>query len=168
MIKSHQPYYKKYTSQKYLAGKRGIDWQFTYEEWIDWWGTDIVNRGPKSGQLVMARTGDIGPYHPSNVRKATVEENVSEAHLGKTVIYNKEAALKRAKSNTGKKRTAEQKITMSSAQKNRFSSNPVSEETKKKISAANKPHTKEHEEKRLAAIKAYWANRKSLKEMNNV
>ena len=26
----------------------------------------------------MARTGDIGPYHPDNVRKATVSENTNE------------------------------------------------------------------------------------------
>jgi len=115
----------------------------------------------------MARHGDIGPYHPSNVRKATVEENVSEGNLGKTVIYNKEVALKRAKSNTGKKRTAEQKAIMSAAQKNRFTNNIVSEETRNKLSAASKPHTKEHEEKRLAAIKEYWANRKLLKELQH-
>jgi hypothetical protein len=30
----------------------------------------------------MARTGDTGPYHPSNVRKATHGENISEGHMG--------------------------------------------------------------------------------------
>jgi len=61
------------------AKKRGIEFQFTYEEWVAWWGDDITARGNKQGQLVMARHGDIGPYHPDNVRKATQEENRAEA-----------------------------------------------------------------------------------------
>ena len=73
-------YKQKYHRQHHDARVRGIDWQFTYETWLDWWGDDIVNRGNKSGQLVMARNGDTGPYHPSNVRKITCNENHSEAH----------------------------------------------------------------------------------------
>ena len=59
---------------------RNIDWHFTYESWLEWWGDDIVNRGNKSGQLVMARKGDIGPYHPDNVVKITCNENHSQSH----------------------------------------------------------------------------------------
>ena len=72
-----------YGAQRAGAKKRGIEWHFTFDSWLSWWGTDIVNRGPYRGQLVMARYGDTGPYHPSNVRKATVEENIREARLGK-------------------------------------------------------------------------------------
>jgi len=71
-----------YWTQKHHAKDRGIDWQFTYDTWIDWWGNDITNRGMYKGQLVMARHNDTGPYHPSNVRKATVEENISEGQIG--------------------------------------------------------------------------------------
>jgi hypothetical protein len=78
-------YYKKrYYEQRGQAKGRGIEWQFTYESWIAWWGEDIVNRGPRKGQLVMARFGDTGPYHPDNVRKLTAEENVIEGHFGKS------------------------------------------------------------------------------------
>jgi len=72
-----------YDNAKWCAKERGIDWQFTYETWEAWWGEDIINRGPKKGQLVMARNGDQGPYHPDNVRKKTASENCSEGQLGK-------------------------------------------------------------------------------------
>jgi hypothetical protein len=76
-------YKRIYTEQKRRAGTRGIEWQFSFETWLDWWGPDIELRGRKKGQLVMARTGDIGPYSPDNVRKATAEGNIIEGHLGK-------------------------------------------------------------------------------------
>ena len=70
----------KYYTQKSGANARGIEWHFTYETWLEWWGDDIHNRGNKSGQLVMARKGDTGPYHPDNVIKITANENHSQAH----------------------------------------------------------------------------------------
>lgn len=76
-------YQMQYDNAKRCAKERNIDWQFTYDSWIEWWGADIVNRGPRKGQLVMARYNDAGPYHPDNVRKATTGENVKEAHTGK-------------------------------------------------------------------------------------
>ena len=78
-----KPYNNQYHNHKVRAKKRGLEFHFTYEEWINWWGDDIINRGRKLGQLVMARNGDQGPYHPSNVRKATVEENVKEGQTGR-------------------------------------------------------------------------------------
>jgi len=71
---------QKYYTQKSGAKCRNIEWCFTYESWLEWWGDDIVNRGNKSGQLVMARNNDTGPYHPDNVRKVTCNANHSEAH----------------------------------------------------------------------------------------
>ena len=74
-------YQSQYDNAKQCAKQRNIAWQFTYDEWIAWWGDDIVNRGPRKGQLVMARHKDTGPYHPTNVRKATCSENCSEGTL---------------------------------------------------------------------------------------
>ena len=71
-----QNYIKQYKLQQRNAAKRNIDWQFTYNEWITWWGDDILNRGCRKGQLVMARYNDEGPYHPDNVRKASCSENI--------------------------------------------------------------------------------------------
>ena len=68
----------RFCEQRNRAKRRGIEWHFTFEEWVAWWGDDIDKRGNSKDSLVMARTGDIGPYHPDNVRKATVSENTNE------------------------------------------------------------------------------------------
>jgi hypothetical protein len=101
----------KFRTQRSGARSRGIDWHFTFEEWLAWWGDDIEQRGHYSGQLVMARYGDIGPYHPDNVRKLTCNENCSEGNKGipapqkacpgaKNGMYGKVSAFK------GKKQSA--------------------------------------------------------------
>ena len=72
-------YYFAYHTQKSGAKRRGIEWQFdSLEQWIAWWGDDIDNRGKTAGKFQMCRHGDQGPYHPDNVRKGTIEENLSE------------------------------------------------------------------------------------------
>jgi len=78
-------YYDAYMMQRLHAGYRRIDWQFTFDEWLAWWGDDITNRGRNNGKLVMARYNDTGPYHPDNVRKATKNQNSKEKHWGKPV-----------------------------------------------------------------------------------
>ena len=81
MKKKTQNIREKYMQQRRHCRNRGIEFHFTYESWLAWWGEDIVNRGRSRGQLVMARTGDIGPYHPDNVRKATCSENIKESNI---------------------------------------------------------------------------------------
>lgn len=71
-------YYQPYADQMFGAKKRGIDWQFTYDEWVNWWGDDITKRGPYRDQLVMARYNDEGAYHPNNCYKTTASENCKE------------------------------------------------------------------------------------------
>ena len=61
--------------QRQHAKERGIEFLFDLDEWIEWWGDDFANRGDASDQLVMARHGDEGPYHPDNVYKSTAQEN---------------------------------------------------------------------------------------------
>jgi len=68
----------KFRNQRKSAAVRGIEWQFTYEEWLAWWGEDFVNRGRYRGQLVMARINDTGPYHPDNVFKCKAEDNTRD------------------------------------------------------------------------------------------
>tara|TARA_R110000868_G_scaffold79428_1_gene226101 strand:+ start:240 stop:713 length:474 start_codon:yes stop_codon:yes gene_type:complete len=91
----------KYHSARYCAIERNIEWHFTYDEWIAWWGDDMSKRGNKFGQLVMARTGDIGPYHPDNVRKATCSENIREGNLGK--VHSDATRIKIGIANKGRK-----------------------------------------------------------------
>ena len=72
----------KYHNARYCAMERGIEWQFNYDTWIEWWGNDIHRRGPYKGQLVMARHNDEGPYHPDNVSKMVSSDNCRDGTLG--------------------------------------------------------------------------------------
>ena len=64
-----------YAAQRHAAIKRGIDWRFSYAEWLDWWGDDVERRGNHSTGLVMARIMDHGPYEIGNVVKLTQQAN---------------------------------------------------------------------------------------------
>ena len=72
---------QKYNYQRANAKGRNIEWQFTFESWLAWWGDDIVNRGLGKHQLVMCRKGDQGPYHPDNCYKASQSQNAKDASL---------------------------------------------------------------------------------------
>ena len=71
-------YIDKYTKQKYHAARRGIQFNLTYEEWIGFWGDDILNRGRGKGNLQMCRNLDQGSYQLDNIHKATCEQNSSD------------------------------------------------------------------------------------------
>ena len=70
---------RQYTNQKANAKKRGIDWKFTYESWLEFWGDDIERRGVGHDKLCMQRFGDSGPYHPDNVKKGYPRGNAKTA-----------------------------------------------------------------------------------------
>lgn len=57
------------------AKRRMIVFQFTFEEWTDWWGDDFELRGRKGDDLCMGRFGDEGPYRIGNIYKCTQGEN---------------------------------------------------------------------------------------------
>ena len=96
-----KPYNNEYHNHKARSKRRGIDFEFSYDEWIEWWGADITKRGRKVGQMVMARNGDVGPYCLTNVHKATVEGNVKERFIGpgeqKRIISLKQTCENRKK-----------------------------------------------------------------------
>jgi hypothetical protein len=64
-----------YHIQKRGAKRRGIEWQLTFEEWIDWWGNDIHKRGAGFDKLQMQRVADKGPYALGNIRKGYPLDN---------------------------------------------------------------------------------------------
>lgn len=72
--------YQSYRSQINNAIRRGIDFQIPFHEWWNWWQVDSRwhHRGVGSNKLVMARIGDIGPYHLDNIYCATQNENSSD------------------------------------------------------------------------------------------
>lgn len=108
-----------YHTQRYHAiNLRNIDWQFTWETWLAWWGEDIIHRGNKKGQLVQARKGDIGPYSPNNCIKLTHEQNISDAQKGKTISAAAKIKMSAAKKGKPQKpRSAEHCANISAAKK---------------------------------------------------
>lgn len=76
---SGKPHLDAFRTQKNNAAKRGIPFLFTHEQWVEWWGDDILKRGRCMGDLVMSRRGDAGPYSPENVYKNTQAGNLAEA-----------------------------------------------------------------------------------------
>jgi hypothetical protein len=74
----------RYSSHKCGAKQRGIGFEMTFDEWFGIW-TDSgrwAERGPRRGQYVMARFGDVGPYAVGNVKIILHEANSADAHLG--------------------------------------------------------------------------------------
>ena len=65
----------RFETQRKDAKRRGIVWDFTFEQWLAWWGEDYVRRGQGPDALCMARVGDVGPYSISNVYKSTNSDN---------------------------------------------------------------------------------------------
>lgn len=73
-----------YATQRANAQKRGIDWHFTYPEWIEWWvqqlGPDWFQfRGVHRDEYCMARHKDQGPYAPWNVECITNRKNCGDS-----------------------------------------------------------------------------------------
>ena len=78
--------YSAYHCQLTQAKRRGLAFEFTYEEWIRWWeshlGPDWFQmRGKGSGKFVMSRKLDTGPYAPHNVECKTFRRNIQESFL---------------------------------------------------------------------------------------
>lgn len=90
-LMSDSPQLKKwrlaYRYQKKGAASRGIEWRFTFESWLEWWGEDIHRRGPRVNDLCMQRVGDVGPYAEWNVRKGLPLDNARTR--SKSVMHNR-------------------------------------------------------------------------------
>jgi hypothetical protein len=71
-----------YTKHKSGAKKRGIPFLMTFDEWWAAWDTSgkWPMRGCRTGQYVMARPGDVGPYSADNVKIITHSENIAEGN----------------------------------------------------------------------------------------
>ena len=69
--------------QRAGAKRRGIAWDFTFEDWMAVWTESghFAERGRNKGQYVMARNGDTGPYARGNVSIILHSRNMSDAHV---------------------------------------------------------------------------------------
>lgn len=73
-----------YRTQKHNAGRRNIEWRFTFPEWVAVWVVSgrIHERGRVTGDsFVMARFSDAGPYSASNVYITTNRTNVHDYQM---------------------------------------------------------------------------------------
>ena len=74
----------KYQRHRALAKFRGIDFNFTYEEWYRWWlnqGVDknVDTKWSGGSRPCMCRYDDKGPYEIGNVYMASNTQNVQDA-----------------------------------------------------------------------------------------
>lgn len=67
----------RYQEHKRNATKRGIEFKFTYEEWIGMWEASGKwdQRGHGADKYCMARHNDTGPYSVNNVSIQTNSQN---------------------------------------------------------------------------------------------
>ncbi len=84
---------KSFTSHKSNAKWRGIEFNFTLETWIEFWGDDYEDRGGKKDQLCCARIGDTGPYEADNCCIVTNRENLAMADRGWKTKYTNEESV---------------------------------------------------------------------------
>jgi hypothetical protein len=69
----------RYWHQQKAAKQRGIEWALSFEQWLEWWGEDLDNRGQHSFNLQMCRIGDKGGYELGNIYKGTPAQNMRVA-----------------------------------------------------------------------------------------
>ncbi|MEB2544295.1 hypothetical protein [Burkholderia cenocepacia] len=81
-----------FSVQRHNAGRRGIGWELTFEQWLEWWGDDIERRGVHPGDLQMQRIADAGPYALGNIKKGTPKQN---AQTRAAVLRNRQGQQNR-------------------------------------------------------------------------
>jgi hypothetical protein len=66
-----------YTHQRTSAGKRGVEWEISFPEWMAVWleSGRWELRGVGRGRYCMARHGDTGPYKVGNVSIQLATQN---------------------------------------------------------------------------------------------
>ena len=76
---------RKWWDQKENAKRRSIEFDFPFEEWLQFWldSGHWDDRGTGAGSYVMSRKGDTGPYRIDNVEIKSQEENLSEGNIGR-------------------------------------------------------------------------------------
>ena len=81
----------KFWSQRRRALERGIEWLFTFEQWLYVWEQSghLAERGRTKGKYCMARKGDKGPYSIDNIEIIPFEQNNRDQHIyNETFIGN--------------------------------------------------------------------------------
>ena len=123
----------RYKDHAKRAAKRGIDFELTYEQWMEIWlaSGQILNRGMELGQYVMGRNNDTGPYAIGNVSIITGAQNVHDANIRLSPGFHKRWTDERRQAHsealTGRTVSDETRTRMSEAAKARWASQAVGE-----------------------------------------
>lgn len=90
-------HYEKYRDQYKGATLRGIPFEITFKEWVEWWNTDDrwANRGAGKDKLCMARLNDEGPYRIDNIKCITNSENCKERYINEAPKIKTKETFKR-------------------------------------------------------------------------
>lgn len=86
--------------QERRAAERGIEFKFTFEEWVVWWETHLgpewmKYRGRRHCDYVMARKGDVGAYEAGNVVCMTASQNLIDRRVFPKQLPKLDASGKR-------------------------------------------------------------------------
>lgn len=86
---------RKWWDQLTSARRRGIEFDFPFEQWLQFWldSGHWHQRGRGKGKYVMSRIGDTGPYRVDNVEIKTQEENLSEGNIGRQSTHSQVTCL---------------------------------------------------------------------------
>lgn len=60
-----------YWGQRHTSKQRGVEFNLTFEEFVEFWGDDFERRGRGKKDLCMCRYGDTGAYEVGNIYKDT-------------------------------------------------------------------------------------------------
>ena len=68
--------------QKCGAKKRGIGWELSFEQWLEFWGEDIDRRGSGANDLQMLSAAGLGiAFHAKPVVRAAAGHAISTLGL---------------------------------------------------------------------------------------
>ena len=73
--KADNPKRYAWLGQRNTSKQRGVEFNLTFEEFVEFWGADFHLRGRKRHELVMGRYGDTGAYEMGNIYKTTQVDN---------------------------------------------------------------------------------------------
>jgi hypothetical protein len=78
---NHSPEYIAFRTQQYNAGKRKIEWLFTFEKWKQKWdesGKWHLRGSTNDKPYQMCRYNDVGPYSYDNTYIGTTQQNAKD------------------------------------------------------------------------------------------
>jgi hypothetical protein len=92
----------KYSAHKSNTKRRGIEFDLTFEKWLDIWDKSGKwdERGRGADKYCMCRIGDTGSYSVDNVFIGQGKHNVRDGNIGK--IDTEETRRKKSESAKGK------------------------------------------------------------------